>query len=1047
MKSGNILHNLWTLSLVSVIALGFTLMPFAGGVFVPNVSASSGSVGHSFTNYSSPSASSSDIVVDDDGGEDYQSVSAAIDKASSSDTVLVKGGSYDSFHIDKRVSVVAESAPDTASSSDVDGANTNDSTANGTGILITADDASVKGFNVTADVYSSEVNARGIDVQAADVTVESNKVYEVRAQERPIGIFIWGDKSDVDNTAVKNNKVLNVQASELTGTDGGRDESKVKGIALDGDANQEGVQHTAENVEIKHNTIKNIGGNGNAAMASGININGGVPKNFVVNWNDITDIDHNEGTDEFGSRGGPRHPVAQAVYISGLDKVDNIGAPGENHKVSHNHFRLSGTDATVDVQYGYDDKVQINAANNYWGQDGVEVLGRKTTQAGGNGVKFTPWYATPDFSEDVTVTADGTNQLYTDSVKEAVQQAKWNICQSGQVDLNQANKSELETITRVGSSTASNIITYRENTSKLHTIDYLTEIDGNAEITLQKIKDEGLACADTPVSSPVSNVTVTADTGSYTEHVPIETPLTLSSNGDRTNTTLQADLSTGTKEVVRVDDASDVTIDGFTIKDSNPQTNPDSEAFGVLVTKDSDNFTLKDAKVTKIRDTARATGIGVNSIRNNSNTTVIGSTTIKNTKFTDIKTTEFDPDVNSDSKAKGVALNGDVQDTTLQENMFDDIGDSQETKKTHAISITEATTTGPTNFSISKNNFSNIHSGWTDGSKHGAKRASTAVEGPVAIFVGNYNDMGQTHTVNENNFNDGVVRNCCGSAANDLVATNNYWGHPTGPSNEGSGLGVVVSKDVNYDPFYINAARNTPNTNTGIGSAQVSTSSQIVSVSVPNASTSVDVHLPGTSTASSVSVVESSSPTGDASDTGDSVSYLDISADQVVSGDTDITLSVSASKITNPNRVVVRHFTGGQWNDLSTSFDGISNGVATFSVTASSLSPFAITETEPSDEGTSGGGGGGVASARSGGGGGDDDDDEGDDDQGEVLGEQDTDKDADTDASEDVEGDGEVAGEQDTDLSSMSNNELSQLLSALRVELLQILSQLDRSQQ
>lgn len=305
--------------------------------------------GHDFSNYEAVYADGDDNVVYVDGSG--SGIQDAIDNAeeSSVDAILVANGDYNSFDVDKDFAVVAENQGGPSISGGID---------------ITADGAKVQGFEVEDDSPNSG-NARGIDVLASDVTVKSNYVHNVVAEERPIGVHLWAD-SDVSNSKVVNNRVEDIMATTLEAPNNDdRDESKAKGIALDGQDNS----GNADSVNISYNTVEDIGDDEDSAMATAINVYGGTPDNFVINYNNISNVDHNEDFDY--DNGDPRHPVAQGIYFSGLDTNSN-----PEQSISFNNFHLEG-DATVDAQFAdYDsgESLTVAAPDNFWGTNGIQVI-------------------------------------------------------------------------------------------------------------------------------------------------------------------------------------------------------------------------------------------------------------------------------------------------------------------------------------------------------------------------------------------------------------------------------------------------------------------------------------------------------------------------------------------------------------------------------------------------------------------------------------------------------------------------------------------------
>jgi hypothetical protein len=298
--------------------------------------------GHDFSNYEAGYADGDDNVIYVDGsGSDIQD---AIDNRvdGSTEAVLVADGTYDPITVNEDVTVVAENQGGaTIKGGDI-------------GISITANGATVRGFEVQAAAGNDgEPNSRGIDVLASDVTVKSNYIHSVSDEERPIGIHLWGNGQDVSNTKVINNRVEDVEATTLTPNleDSDRDISKAKGIAVSG-----GDSANANNVEISHNTVKDVG-NKNTALASAINIYAGA-ENFDVNSNVVGSVDHKVATDS---------PYDLGVYVSGYSN----GEYGPNAVVTENNFVSTDSDQ-LDVAT-FDSAGTLNAPDNWFGTNGIQA--------------------------------------------------------------------------------------------------------------------------------------------------------------------------------------------------------------------------------------------------------------------------------------------------------------------------------------------------------------------------------------------------------------------------------------------------------------------------------------------------------------------------------------------------------------------------------------------------------------------------------------------------------------------------------------------------
>ncbi len=112
-----------------------------------------------------------------------------------------------------------------------------------------------------------------------------------------------------------------------------------------------------------------------------------------------------------------------------------------------------------------------------------------------------------------------------------------------------------------------------------------------------------------------------------------------------------------------------------------------------------------------------------------------------------------------------------------------------------------------------------------------ANTGNSADKGAIAIYP-NSNDVTIENNILNNNNNGFAVRDKTGAVASDVIVTNNeisgnagfgavnlargggtldaennYWGHATGPSGEGFGMGDAVSANVDYSPFRTDSPR------------------------------------------------------------------------------------------------------------------------------------------------------------------------------------------------------------------------------------------------
>lgn len=316
-------------------------------------------------------------------------------------------------------------------------------------------------------------------------------------------------------------------------------------------------------------------------------------------------------------------------------------------------------------------------------------------------------------------------------------------------------------------------------------------------------------------------ICVTNDT--YNEAVSISTDgLTL--RAPRGNATVETSAESQNNRAIKVDGASDVTIDGLTITFDSEQASS-SEKYGIRAPAGSDNLTVRNCTignfssedVTSNTGAVRATGVVVTSAQGSSsassNTETQGPTIENNTIENITCTGEVDPsNTDSDSKAKGVALNGQVPGAVIEDNTIHDIGTvsndpsgAQEaltnnaavgTAKPRGITLTEDSNgDGPTDFEIVANDFDGIKGTY----------------GQPAIFIGGTNALGPDHRVNQNNIRHPVDNLSSGEPLN---VENNWWGDSDGPEvvdpdedndggtvvDRGGGTGTNSTK-YDWDPF------------------------------------------------------------------------------------------------------------------------------------------------------------------------------------------------------------------------------------------------------
>lgn len=304
---------------------------------------------------------------------------------------------------------------------------------------------------------------------------------------------------------------------------------------------------------------------------------------------------------------------------------------------------------------------------------------------------------------------------------------------------------------------------------------------------------------------------------------------TASDSASTTSDRPTIDVPAGTdNKAVLINGASGVTLDGLQITLNGNASN--SEQYGIRARIDSnsntpDDLTVQNCVVDDIEAEDDANGTNDGAVRASGLTVEsIGGTTtgleVVNCIFDNIRTVgEIDkanhpPNKDDDSKAKGLAVNGDVNDVRIVDNTFKDIGetggsdldsgsgnlapsqggsgasgaqnvdstnkygtddtsqlDVTGTEKTRGISFTEdgnpSNDPGPSDFEIVRNDFDNLKGTY----------------GQPALFIGGTGDGFGSHTVEQNNFRHPVDN----LSSDTLDLPRNWWeGGSLDPSTEDS---------------------------------------------------------------------------------------------------------------------------------------------------------------------------------------------------------------------------------------------------------------------
>jgi hypothetical protein len=222
--------------------------------------------------------------------------------------------------------------------------------------------------------------------------------------------------------------------------------------------------------------------------------------------------------------------------------------------------------------------------------------------------------------------------------------------------------------------------------------------------------------------------------------VTVDKPVELVSANGPSSTTIHAK-----REAIIVDSTQDVTIKGFTVTTTQSKEDNYGE-YGIRVEGKSDNFKLVHNIFEDIKDEHTVSAIGVDmkgQVTSGSNVRT-DSITIRNNVIRDLDIET--PYSGDDQEIRAISLNERIDNAVIESNTLKNIG-STDAKDTVGIAVFEDSGSdpreGPENFEIRLNEFSSLEASNSE---------------VVDVFIGGYETLGASHTVEKNRLENGLYR-------------------------------------------------------------------------------------------------------------------------------------------------------------------------------------------------------------------------------------------------------------------------------------------------
>jgi len=257
-----------------------------------------------------------DGITNENTGEEYATIQAAINDAGDEETILVGPGTYDGFTVDVK-GLTIESVEEHAAT--IEGR-----------IRLSEDDVTISGLHVSTSTESME----GADRPAAIFTsntgtvIENNLISGIDADVRDIvgnsmkGIHVWSQDA-IENIELRNNIVEDLNLEGVDGDWG--DYGNLYGIYVQGEIN---------GATVEDNTIQDLWSAGYTMGLSAGHTNGHTPDNVEVRNNHFENLETGDAGDE-------------TIPAAGFEIASSDGDPDGVTVVEDNHFVVGEADTMV----------------------------------------------------------------------------------------------------------------------------------------------------------------------------------------------------------------------------------------------------------------------------------------------------------------------------------------------------------------------------------------------------------------------------------------------------------------------------------------------------------------------------------------------------------------------------------------------------------------------------------------------------------------------------------------------------------------------------